>query len=63
MESMTPLAPHDPNMGALALRGAGRDVNVRQQTLNGMQALFAASRFVEARRRRRADADAKEASG
>jgi hypothetical protein len=26
------LAPYDPNMGALALRGAGRDVKVRQQT-------------------------------
>jgi hypothetical protein len=25
------LAPDDPNMGALALRGAGRGINVRQQ--------------------------------
>ena len=26
------LAPYDPNMGGLALRGAGRDINVRPQT-------------------------------
>ena len=26
------LAPYDPNMGGLALRDAGRDVNVRPQT-------------------------------